>query len=90
MPAYVKLTFAAFVHSSASEIIGMLQSSYAADGFLSQYTRQTKVWEQLIPAVQYSLLNFLAIRPAASAWEVLLEYPLYRLRRRIDMVLTRC
>jgi hypothetical protein len=87
MPAYARYNIAEFVRSSPSEVVGLLQRAYAADGFLSQYTRQTKAWARVIPELQQSLLTLLTDRPATSGWHVLLEYPLYRLRRRIDLVI---
>ncbi len=41
----------------------------------------------MIPDLQRSLERLLEIRPETSTWSVLLEYPLYRLRRRIDLVI---
>jgi Uncharacterized conserved protein (DUF2075) len=87
MPAYKKANLVEFVHTSASEIIGQLQYGYANDGFLSQYTRQTKAWARVIPDLQQSFAVLLESRPEASDWSILLEYPLYRLRRRIDIVI---
>jgi Uncharacterized conserved protein (DUF2075) len=87
MPAYVRDPIPNFVKMSVGELIGRLERSYAADGFSSQYTRQTKAWAQLIPDLQRSLGVLVELRPGASSWSVLLEYPLYRLRRRIDVVI---
>ncbi len=86
MPAYVKHKIEEFIRQNPSIIIGSLQQAYAADGFVSQYTRQTKAWAQVIPELQRSLSELLKISPEAGDWTVLLEYPLYRLRRRIDIV----
>lgn len=87
MPAYKKASLVEFIQSSPSEIIGELESAYANDGFSSQYTRQTKAWVRLVPDLQESFSALLGLRPLASNWSILLEYPLYRLRRRIDIVI---
>jgi hypothetical protein len=67
--------------------VGSLQQGYAADGFATQYTRQTKAWARVIPKLQHTFVQLLKVRPAAHDWTILLEYPLYRLRRRIDIVI---
>jgi hypothetical protein len=87
MSAYTKSTVRQFLQSSPSELIGLLHRAYAADGFCSQYTRQTKAWAQIVPELQHSLVELVLNRPEASEWNILLEYPLYRLRRRIDLVI---
>jgi hypothetical protein len=87
MPAYVRRTIGGFISDDPSTIVGSLQQEYAADGFASQYTRQTKAWARVIPKLQHSFVELLRIRPDAQHWTVLLEYPLYRLRRRIDIVI---
>ena len=87
MPAYVRHTAAQFVRADAAAIMGSLQQAYASDGFASQYTRQTKAWARVVPKLQSILSPLLSVRPEAHEWTVLLEYPLYRLRRRIDIVI---
>ena len=87
MPAYVRRTIEQFIREDEARILGSLQEAYAADGFASQYTRQTKAWARVVPQLQRIFVQLLSIRPEAHEWPVLLEYPLYRLRRRIDVVL---
>jgi hypothetical protein len=87
MPAYVRRTVVRFIHDDATTIVGSLQQAYAADGFASQYTRQTKAWARVIPKLQFTFVQLLKVRPEAQDWTILLEYPLYRLRRRIDVVI---
>jgi hypothetical protein len=87
MPAYVRFTIDRFIQEEADAIIGCLQQAYAGDGFASQYTRQTKAWARAIPDLQCTFVELLKVRPEAHDWTVLLEFPLYRLRRRIDIVI---
>jgi hypothetical protein len=87
MPAYARFIVDRFIHEEAAAIIGCLQQAYAADGFASQYTRQTKAWARAIPDLQDTFVQLLKVRPEAQDWTVLLEFPLYRLRRRIDVVI---
>ena len=87
MPAYFRQTIDTFLTSSPAEIAGVLQEAYAADGFASQYTQQTRAWRDVIPVLQTQLRTLVADRPEVRGWAILLEYPLYRLRRRIDLVI---
>jgi hypothetical protein len=87
MPAYYRQTIGTFLTVSPAKVLGELQQGYAADGFTSQYTQQTLAWNEVIPVVQTQLQRLVADRPEAYDWAILLEYPLYRLRRRIDLVI---
>ena len=87
MPAYLRRRVHEFIHDNADAIVGALQQAYAADGFASQYTRQTKAWARVIPKLKHTFVQLLAVRPEVHEWTILLEYPLYRLRRRIDIVI---
>jgi len=87
MPAYVRRTIERFIDEDTATIVGSLQQAYSCDGFASQYTRQTKAWVRVIPQLQRNLIQLLQVRSEARDWTILLEYPLYRLRRRIDIVI---
>ena len=87
MPAYYSSDLHSFVHSEVDTIITRLHSKYAADGFSSQYTTQTKAWNESVPLLQIELQALLKLHPASRNWLILLEYPLYRLRRRIDVLI---
>jgi hypothetical protein len=87
MPAYSRHTIRSFLTISPAEVVGVLQQRYAADGFASQYTRQTRAWSEVIPTLQEILRRLVACREEAYEWAILVEYPLYRLRRRIDLVI---
>src|ERR1017187_3524698 len=87
MPAYARRKIDQFIDDDVGAIVGSLQQGYAADGFSKQYTRQTKAWARVIPKLQHTFVQLLQVRPEAHDWTILLEYPLYRLRRRIDIVI---
>lgn len=87
MPAYLRRTVDEFISEEPIAVIGILQQAYASDGFVSQYTRQTQAWDQMVPELQRVFAQLLRSRPEAKDWTILLEYPLYRLRRRIDAVI---
>ncbi|MRW94744.1 hypothetical protein GJ699_32750 [Duganella sp. FT80W] len=86
MPAYYRATIGEFLSADPQNILGGLQLAYAADGFLSQYSKQTQAWATIIPLLKTQLEILVRITPATIAWSVILEYPLYRLRKRIDVV----
>lgn len=87
MPAYCRKRIDAFILCNPVEITGTLQQAYAVDGFASQYTRQVQSWTEEVALLQAQLQALVALRPEARDWIILLEYPLYRLRRRIDVVI---
>jgi hypothetical protein len=87
MPAYVRRLLDAFVTADLREMVGQLEIRHAEDGYASQFTQQTKAWAQVLPIFQTELRAVSDQIPTAKKWTVLLEYPLYRLRKRIDAVL---
>jgi hypothetical protein len=87
MPAYFRSTLDEFLATALETLLGTLQSGYESDGFVSQYTAQTKAWKTLIPLFRAELGRLVQDCPAAKGWGILLEYPLYRLRKRIDAIL---
>ena len=91
MTAYARYSLGDFLSANLAEVVGTLQTRYAHDGFSSQYTEQTKAWERFIPLLQAELRDLVTYCPDTSRWGILLEYPLYRLRKRIDaVILTTC
>lgn len=87
MSAYYSSSVETFTRISPKEISAGLHAKYAADGFASQYTTQTEAWNVTIPKLQEELRSLLLLHQGAADWRVLLEYPLYRLRRRIDVLI---
>jgi hypothetical protein len=83
MPAYLRLTIAQLVCTDTKRLIGQLETAHARDGFATQYRRQTKAWAEFLPILQRSLEPLVH----ECDWTVLLEFPIYRLRHRIDIVL---
>ena len=87
MPAYYRSTVQEFLRAEPQKILGSLQVAYATDGFLSQYSKQTQAWATAIPLLQEQLRLLIETHYIAANWTVILEYPLYRLRKRIDVVI---
>lgn len=86
MPAYFRSSIEDFLTTSDATVVAALTTAYANDGYLSQYTSATVAWTVTLPALRDELSLLLAHAPYAQTWQVLLEFPLYRLRRRIDAV----
>ncbi|MFI2810910.1 DNA/RNA helicase domain-containing protein [Microbulbifer sp. JSM ZJ756] len=87
MPAYFSSEIRGFVQAPYKSVTADLHAKYADDGFSTQYTTQTDSWNESIPLLQTALSSVIDRIPEIGAWRVLLELPLYRLRRRIDVVL---
>jgi hypothetical protein len=86
MPSYVRLTLENFINAHPDKIVGRLQTAYALDGYRSQIAQQSLAWAYVIPLLQSVFQQVLNERSDCAHWSVLLEYPLYRLQRRIDLV----
>ncbi|MFC1628684.1 DUF2075 domain-containing protein [Gemmatimonadota bacterium] len=86
MPAYVDKSLQELLETTDRELLADLSSAYASDGFLSQYTSQTHAWETSLQLLRDSLNYTKDLNPEANHWRVLLELPLYRLRRRVDLL----
>jgi|SRR5262245_6025803 len=87
MPAYHRAFVSEFLTSDPTYLLGRLEAEYARDGFASQFTPQTRAWEELIPLLVRELQVLCSLLPGCQGWTVLLEFPLYRLQKRIDIVL---
>ena len=86
MAAYASYSFGEFCQTYREKVMAQLHVGYANDGFVSQYTSQTTAWEISIDLLKGELQRVVDAIPESSDWKILLEYPLYRLRRRIDVV----
>ena len=84
MPAYIRLPLPEFIDADVNALLGRLESNYATDGYASQYTKQTAAWFTVLPILQDELRR---LPSDSSTWTILLEFPLYRLRKRLDAVI---
>jgi enamine deaminase RidA (YjgF/YER057c/UK114 family) len=88
MPAYYRATIKRFLNDTDDAVLARLATAYANDGYVSQYTSATLAWANLLPMLRSELRAMIeASDGLGHEWVLLLEYPLYRLRRRIDAVL---
>lgn len=76
-----------FLMESDEVIQAKLHTSYASDGFSSQYTSATKAWGATLTFLRPHLQNLIKDIPEAEGWGLILEYPLYRLRIRLDLII---
>jgi hypothetical protein len=84
MTAYFRSRLADFVKADAQWITGTLDAKYAADGYATQFVSQIRAWNLVVPMLQEELTWLVDDDSVAANWSVLIEYPLYRLRKRID------
>ena len=87
MPAFYRATVAEFLTVSESELIGRLTKAYAHGGFENQRTTQTSAWAADVLRLQSVLGTITNASPAAARWSILLEFPIPRKEKRIDVVL---
>jgi len=86
MPAYYLAKVPVFVAADPVAIVGQLHAQYALDGYAKQYTAQTQAWATTVPLLQQQMQSLIVTLPKGASWSILLEFPLYRLRKRIDVV----
>jgi hypothetical protein len=87
MAEYFQSSVKDFLTKSADTIQSSLHNAYAADGFNSQYTAATKAWALTLEHLSDQLSRLVETQPDAKDWGLVLEYPLYRLRIRLDLVI---
>jgi hypothetical protein len=87
MAEYYKSLVKDFLAEDDDSILSALHISYANDGYSSQYTSATKAWALSLRCIREEMCRLVNADPEISNWAIVLEYPLYRLRIRIDLVL---
>ena len=87
MPAFYRATVAEFLADDAKRILGVLASRSAETGFADLKQRQTKAWEIELEVLRAAFSQLVSDAAAASAWGVLIEYPIPRRQKRVDVVL---
>ena len=87
MPAYIDKSIEQFLTTPDRQLLADLHSAYASDGFVAQYTSQTIAWEVSLPLIKAALRSAHESAEGIAQWRILMELPLYRLRRRIDLLL---
>ncbi len=87
MPAYYQNSLQGFLKDDPRFVHSELTTNYAQDGYYQLLGTQSKSWSDSLPIIKTALGNLLQKNDFVADWGVFLEYPLYRLRKRIDFVL---
>ncbi len=86
MPAYYRSTLGSFLLESPSSILGKLAEENARARFpLTPEAMQA--WRAQLPALLTGIGTLIRARPRSTDWEILLEYPIPMVGKRIDGVL---
>jgi hypothetical protein len=86
MPAYYRSTLGTFVRESPFSILGKLAEANAAAKF-PLTPEAIDAWRSQPPPLFSGIAGLLCQRPESSNWEILLEYPIPMIGKRIDAVL---
>lgn len=87
MGAFYLNSIVGFVNDDIERIIGILTSKGQIAGFYQQKHDQTKSWRHEIEVLMSSLKQLIDELPSSSNWNILLEYPIARREKRIDVVI---
>jgi len=87
LPAYYKNAVAEFLSDNPESVNAKLSTAYAKDGYYQLLSNQIESWTDSIPIVTSTMNELLGQKTDFGDWGLLLEYPLYRLRKRIDLML---
>jgi hypothetical protein len=86
MAAYFSTTFANFAAVSTAEIVGKLSDAAAKAHTASQFYSQTHAWDEQIEILRALCKFCLGKYPESAHWGLLIEYPIPRRQKRIDVV----
>jgi hypothetical protein len=83
LPAYFSRIVGEFLRTPLMEVIGELSDGNARFGFPQIEREQSEAWREEVAALQQQLSQLCTELPAASAWGLLLEFPIPRRQQRI-------
>ena len=87
MPAYFRCTFADIKNFSDDSILGSLAAGYDDDGFYELKTDAIASWRGELPILRRVINTTIQQNHSSSQWNLLIEYPIPRLGKRIDAIL---
>lgn len=87
MSAFYANTVAEFINDNNERIIGSLTTQAGLAGFHQHLHTQTRSWNEEINILKLALANAVAQNAEAKKFAILLEYPIARREKRIDVVL---
>jgi len=86
LPAYYRSRFDEFLPTDKDTIFAALNRRAAEENIGPQFQEQVQVWDEQFPILRQAIRRVTQALPAAGEWSVLLEFPIPRMRRRIDCV----
>ncbi len=87
MPAYYRADFDEFAVADRDTVFAALLRRAAEENLGPQYQEQVQVWDEQLPILKATIEQIVDEIPGAIDWTVLLEFPIPRMRRRIDCVI---
>ncbi|WP_295770091.1 DUF2075 domain-containing protein [uncultured Mucilaginibacter sp.] len=87
MGAFYINAISQFINETVDSITGKLTRASGKAGFYQQMHSQTASWEEEISLLQDVLTQVISAFVDATSWGILLEYPIARRSKRIDVVL---
>jgi hypothetical protein len=87
VPAYYRSTVAEFIDDDAGRIIGVLTVASSKTGFIDHKNRQTTAWQNQIDVLKIGCKTLVNEGREFGSWGLLLEYPIPRRQKRVDVVL---
>ena len=87
MPAYYSNSVEQFIKTNSDEIIGVLASEYAKDGFVNLINKQLKTWKSQIEILKASLTSLERYDSIKNEWTIIFEYSIPMIGQRIDTLL---
>src|SRR5688572_7310806 len=87
MSAFYSNLIGKFINDDDDSIIGALTMKAGLAGFHQQLHTQTLSWKEEISILKAAFINAIAQNPAIADFAILLEYPIARREKRIDVVL---
>ncbi len=87
MPAYYSNSVEQFIKTNTDEIVGVLASEYAKDGFVNLINKQLKTWKSQIEILKASLTSLEIYNSIKNEWTIIFEYSIPMIGQRIDTLL---
>lgn len=87
MPAYYRSTLAEFLNDDPDRVLGVVVTKSADNGFTDLKQRQTKAWQVQLEVLRQTASNLVEQYTDANDWGILIEYPIPRRQKRVDVVL---
>jgi hypothetical protein len=87
VPAYYRSSVAELIDDDLERIIGVLAAASAKAGFVDHKNRQTTAWQNQIDILKAGCKALVDENDEFGGWGLLLEYPIPRRQKRIDVVM---